>query len=58
MDGKKQAPVPALIRPIEIKGFDFKETPLHENLREIMGVVHRKQRLSPELTCAGPDQAD
>ncbi len=24
-------------------------SPLHENLREIMGVVHRKQRLSPEL---------
>ena len=33
MDGKKQAPVPALIRPIEIKGFDFKEiAPLRDNL--------------------------
>ncbi len=33
MDGKKQAPVPALIRPIEIKGFDFKEiAPLRDNM--------------------------
>ena len=33
MDGKKQAPVPALIRPIEIKGFDFNEiAPLRDNM--------------------------
>ena len=33
MDGKKQAPVPALIKPIEIKSFDFTEiAPLRDNM--------------------------
>ena len=30
---RSKAPVPALIRPIEIKGFDFKEiAPLRDNM--------------------------